>query len=253
MNADCFNADNLIAHRGWQQRYPENTLLAIHGAIAAGACHIEIDIQLSKDGVPILLHNRTLEHMTGLIAAAHDLTLSELQQLNAAESARFGDTFSGTQLCTLAAVVELIKQSPQVHLYVELKRVAIEHYGEATVVDSVLAAIEPIAAQCTLISFWLPALTLAKQRDFPRLAPVLIDWPQLQDVELIALSASMIFCDWEKIPTDLQLNTLAWPFALYEIDTIDAANYWLKRGARWIETFNIGKFLTTDAINHGQS
>jgi glycerophosphoryl diester phosphodiesterase len=247
------NADNLIAHRGWQSRYPENTLLAIHGAILAGARHIEIDIQLSKDGVPILLHNRTLEHMTGNPAAAHDLTIIELQQLNAAESSRLGDRFSGTQLCTLAAVVELINQSPHVHLYVELKRVAIEHFGEATIIEKVLTAIQPIAAQCTLISFWVPALTLAKQRGFQRVAPVLIDWQQLENTELINLSASMIFCDYENIPADLQLNSLAWPFALYEIDSAALANYWLERGARWIETFNIGKLLTKDTIDHGQS
>ena len=47
------NADVLIAHRGWQRRYPENTLAAIEGAITAGALHIEIDVQLSRDGVPM--------------------------------------------------------------------------------------------------------------------------------------------------------------------------------------------------------
>lgn len=247
------NADLFIAHRGWQQHYPENTLLAIEAAINAGARHIEIDIQLSKDGVPILLHNRDLQHMTGNPAAAHELNLAELQQLNAAESPRFGATFSTNKLCTLDDVIRLIKKTPQVHLYVELKRIAIEQFGEATVVEKVLATIEPAATQCTLISFWLPALTTAKQRGFSRLGPILIDWQQLQDVELIALSPIVIVCDWEKIPAAIQLDTLAWPFALYEIDTLANADYWLQRGARWIETFNIGEFLLKDKTDHGQS
>lgn len=249
----AMNANLFIAHRGWQQRYPENTLPAIQAAIAVGARHIEIDIQLSKDGVPILLHNRDLQHMTGNPAAAHELTVAELQELNAAESTRLGTTFSTTKLCTLSNVIQILKTTPDVHLYVELKRIAIEQFGESTVVEKVLSAIEPAATQCTLISFWLPALTTAKQRGFSRLGPILIDWQQLQDVELIALSPSVIICDYEKIPANIQLDTLPWPFALYEIDTPEHANYWLQRGARWIETFNIGEFLIKDKTDNGQS
>ena len=243
------NADVLIAHRGWQRRYPENTLAAIDAAIAAGARHIEIDIQLSRDGVPILLHNRTLTHMTGDSAAAHELTLGELQQLHAAESSRFGARFANQRLCTLAEVVERIVEQPQVHLYVELKRVAIEQFGADIMVDKVLQVITAAAAQCTLISFWLPALTLAQQQGFPRLGPVLVDWQQLDSEELIALAPSVIFCDSEKIPPEADLVAVRWPLAIYEIDTLDAAQAWLARGARWIETFAIGELLNP-ATNH---
>lgn len=237
------NADHLIAHRGWQRRYPENTLIAIDAAIQAGARHIEIDVQLSRDGVPVLLHNRNLQHMTGSNAAAHQLNVAELLQLPAAESSRFGQQFANQSLCTLEQVVTLLRAAPQVHLYVELKRVAIEQFGEAQVVDSVLQCIAPVASQCTLISFWVPALALAQQRGFPRLGPVLIDWQQLDSSELQALAPAIIFCDRDKVPADSRLDSHAWPFAVYEIDTWQDAQHWLQRGARQIETFAIGELL----------
>ena len=39
-------ADNFVAHRGWRQRYPENTLLALREAVLAGAVNIELDLSL---------------------------------------------------------------------------------------------------------------------------------------------------------------------------------------------------------------
>lgn len=237
------NADQLIAHRGWQRRYPENTLLAIEGAINAGALHIEIDVQLSRDGVPVLLHNRDLSHMTGQRVCAHEITWEAMQKLSAPEAARFGDAFSHNTLCSLDNVVALIEKHPHVHLYVEIKRVAVENASEKHVVDAILESIKPIAEQCTLISFWIPALLYAKTCEFPRLGPVLIDWPQIYSAEISTLSPSVIFCDSEKIPTDANLKEIPFPLAVYEVDTVENAEYWFARDVRWIETFAIGELL----------
>ena len=49
----------LVAHRGYSSQYPENTLLAIEQAFIAGACFVECDVQLTQDGVPVLLHDVT--------------------------------------------------------------------------------------------------------------------------------------------------------------------------------------------------
>ena len=55
----------LVAHRGYSLRYPENTLLAIEQAFIAGACYVECDVQLTQDGVPVLLHDNNLQRTTG--------------------------------------------------------------------------------------------------------------------------------------------------------------------------------------------
>lgn len=56
----------LIAHRGYSGRYPENTLLAYEAAVQHGAQCFELDLQMSNDGVPFLHHDETLMRMAGL-------------------------------------------------------------------------------------------------------------------------------------------------------------------------------------------
>lgn len=73
----------IIAHRGFSRDYPENTLLAFEKALDAGADGIETDLQLSLDNVPVLFHDDTLKRITALDKKPEELTLAELQSLDA--------------------------------------------------------------------------------------------------------------------------------------------------------------------------
>lgn len=73
----------IIAHRGFSQAYPENTLLAFQKALEAGADGIETDLQLSLDNVPVLFHDDTLKRITALEKKPQELTLAEIQSLDA--------------------------------------------------------------------------------------------------------------------------------------------------------------------------
>ena len=66
----------LIAHRGYHAAAPENTLAAFEAAIMVGASGIETDVRISRDGVPILIHDRIIA--SGETVA--DLTRTELEQ-----------------------------------------------------------------------------------------------------------------------------------------------------------------------------
>ena len=56
---------SIIAHRGASDRRPENTMSAFRQAVTDGADAIETDVQLSKDGVPVLIHDTLLKRTTG--------------------------------------------------------------------------------------------------------------------------------------------------------------------------------------------
>lgn len=73
----------VIAHRGNSVRAPENTLPAIQMAFDAGADAVEIDVRLSRDGVPVVLHEDNLDHTTDGSGPAAALTLAELKELDA--------------------------------------------------------------------------------------------------------------------------------------------------------------------------
>ena len=55
----------LVAHRGYPRRYPENTLLSLLAALEAGAEFVEFDVQMTADGVPVLLHDADLRRTGG--------------------------------------------------------------------------------------------------------------------------------------------------------------------------------------------
>ncbi len=79
----------MIAHRGFSSRAPENTIAAFDLAIDAGFDNIELDVHLSADGVPVVIHDDALDRTTDGSGQVSSLTLPELRALDA--GAWFGD------------------------------------------------------------------------------------------------------------------------------------------------------------------
>ena len=72
----------IIAHRGFSAIAPENTLAAFCAAIQHGANSIEFDVQLSSDGVPVIIHDPTLDRTTNGTGKVKDKTLEQLKTLD---------------------------------------------------------------------------------------------------------------------------------------------------------------------------
>ncbi|NOR49715.1 MAG: glycerophosphodiester phosphodiesterase, partial [Desulfuromonadales bacterium] len=73
----------LWAHRGASCCAPENTLAAFTLAVDNGADGLELDIHLSRDGVPVVIHDETLERTTDGCGPVAEMTLQQLQRLDA--------------------------------------------------------------------------------------------------------------------------------------------------------------------------
>ncbi|MEP7158970.1 MAG: glycerophosphodiester phosphodiesterase family protein, partial [Chloroflexota bacterium] len=68
-----------IAHRGDWRAAPENTLAALRAALSRPGCDgVEFDVRAASDGVPVLLHDETLQRVQGVPARVSDLTAAEL-------------------------------------------------------------------------------------------------------------------------------------------------------------------------------
>lgn len=89
----------IVAHRGNSIEYPENTLMAIRSAFDLGADAVEVDIRLSRDGVPIVFHDDTLDRTTNGRGPAAALTVNELKRLDA--GAWMDARFTGARVPTL--------------------------------------------------------------------------------------------------------------------------------------------------------
>jgi glycerophosphoryl diester phosphodiesterase len=107
----------VIAHRGASRDCPENTLAAFDEALRQGCNAIELDLQLSLDGVPVVYHDRTLTRAGGGRKRVSQLTLAELARLPAGE--RFDRRFRREHIPTLEEVVE--RYAGRTCLLLELK------------------------------------------------------------------------------------------------------------------------------------
>ncbi len=94
----------VVGHRGAAALAPENTLEGIRYTAAQGIAAVEVDIALTKDGVPVLLHDERLDRTTNGRGALASHTLSELQQLDA--GAWFDHRFAGARIPTLTGLID---------------------------------------------------------------------------------------------------------------------------------------------------
>jgi glycerophosphoryl diester phosphodiesterase len=107
-----FQADGplVFAHRGGARLAPENTLPAIDNGLALGADGLEIDVQLSADGIPVVIHDRTLDRTTDRTGPVLGLTASELARVDAGFHFTRDGTFpfrgQGIGIATLDAVLD---------------------------------------------------------------------------------------------------------------------------------------------------
>lgn len=73
----------VYAHRGYSGRYPENTMLAFQKAAETGCDGIELDVQLTKDGTVVVIHDETIDRTTDGTGFVKDYTYEELKKFNA--------------------------------------------------------------------------------------------------------------------------------------------------------------------------
>lgn len=115
-----------VAHRGASRAAPENTLSSVVRAVAERADFVEVDVRLTKDGVPVVLHDASLARVTDVESVfpdrspwlVRDFTLAEVRRLDAGSWK--GRSYRGERVPTLATVMDQLSQSPS-GAYVEIK------------------------------------------------------------------------------------------------------------------------------------
>ncbi len=94
-------------HRGASGLAPENTLAAFHKAISLGADGVEMDLQVSRDGAVVVIHDDRLDRTTDGQGRIADLSLAEIRQADA--GGKFAPVFRGERVPTLQEVIALVK------------------------------------------------------------------------------------------------------------------------------------------------
>ncbi len=93
----------VFAHRGASHAAPQNTLAAFRAAVEAGADGVELDVYLTSDGVPVVMHDETVQTTTNGYGYITEMPLAQVQELDAGST--FGPSFAGEHVPTLEAVL----------------------------------------------------------------------------------------------------------------------------------------------------
>lgn len=239
----ALSSQQVVAHRGLQQHYPENTLLGIENAIKAGAKFIECDVQLCKNLSPILYHDDNLLRVSDAEISLFDLNSDQLQQYNAAEKKRFGDKFLNTPIATLKQLTAIITKNSEVIFFIEIKQESIQYFGAKTCLTQTYKILEPVIQQCIVISFDSELVTRAKSFGFIKSGIVTRDWDNRNSI-IKHCSADYVFINLKRLPEtgDIKANC---PIICYETTDIATANTAIARGISYIESFDIQHLLQT--------
>lgn len=108
----------IIAHRGYSGKYPENTMLGFEKAVEAGCDEIELDVQITKDDILVIIHDEDIRRTTDGHGMVKDYTYQELLQFNAGNSQ--AEEFGFHPIPTFEEYLDWIKDIP-ITTNIELK------------------------------------------------------------------------------------------------------------------------------------
>lgn len=155
------------AHRGCSQRYPENTLLAFEKAIGLkNLAGIELDIQLTKDGEIVVIHDERVDRTTESIGFVRDYTLAELKKLHI-----YADVNPSQKIPTIEEVFDLIEPRLKagMKLNIELKNSVYPYPGME---EKILELVHRRGIEKAIVYSSFYAKSLAKIRELDQNAEI---------------------------------------------------------------------------------
>ena len=176
-----------VAHRGSSASAPENTLAAARLAVAAGCDLVEVDVQRTRDGALVLVHDTDLERTTGHRAAVADVTLAELRRLDA--GSWFSPVYAGERVPTLDELLDLL-QGSGTGLLLEVKRPDL-HPGIAVDVARCLRA-RPLPPDRVIVQSFDHPVMRQLSRHAPELAVGLLGHPPVRRLAELARWAAYV-------------------------------------------------------------
>ena len=235
----------LVAHRGFASEFPENSRTGFQAAVDAGCKFLELDVQLTRDLVPVIIHDENFLRTGGVDVSVLSSEYSAIKHCTVGEPERFADKFHHEELLSLEDFCRWLASYPDVKTFVEIKEESIASFGHKSVIQAIEPVLQAVRAQVFIISFDADFLFYAKQHANYPLGYVMhkFDEPSRQLAE--QLQPEVLICNYKKIPDEA--NALwqgSWDWFLYEIIEPALALKWAERGVVYIETMQIAPMLS---------
>ena len=143
----------LVAHRGDNKNFPENSYKGIESVLKAGVRLVEFDVQMTADRQFIVHHDADLKRTAKQDVSVFKHSFDELQKFSIHESTRFCNKHYPTPISLLSDVLALLQRYPNAKAFVEIKTQSLKHWGRDYVMDALLQLLKPYASQCVVICF----------------------------------------------------------------------------------------------------
>lgn len=227
----------VIAHRGNKKYAPENTMAAFYSALKYDVDGIEFDLQWTKDNVPVVHHDPTIDRTTNGSGKIRAFTLQELKQFDAGRA--FDESFRGEKIPRFTEVLTWAKEN-SLTLHIELKEQMNDH---EQFVQSCIAEIKQFEMEHRVVisTFYHPYLALVKKQSPEMRTALLIKNPifrgtayaektQADDIHIRhSFQAARYYRRWSKKGT---------PVRVYNIQSVKAAKV--------CEKLNVSGVITND-------
>ena len=230
----------VIAHRGVSGSYPENTLSAFQAAIDIRAEMVELDVSISKDGIPVVVHDRTVDRTTDFEGDVQSFSLEDLKKMEV--GAWFSEEFRGEEFPTLKNSLELMKDKLAVNI--EIKTEAVSDETQGGVVDKALQIVTDLDMSSSVIfsSFDYRVMEQLNVLD-PKMAKALLyeasQSAELLPSELVQKYKIDIFnCSYKQLSVkwinDLQKHKI--PYFVYTVNESELMKELIEKGVSGIFT-----------------
>ena len=156
------NTPLIIGHRGASAVAPENTMAAFRKAIAVGADGIEFDVRLTRDGVPVVIHDSSLRRTGGLSRRIAEMTWDEVAKVDV--GSWFSRSFANETVPSLAELFTLFESNDST-LYLEMKCDSAAEYAPLAAACCELIAQRGLKERVVVECFQLAALRIVREFD----------------------------------------------------------------------------------------
>lgn len=238
----------IAAHRGNAAEYPENTLEALRSAVELGLRWVELDVQVTADLVPVVLHDADLQRVGGSADSVFDLTWAELATRPVGEAHRHGDRFANVRAPSLAQFAAALAGWRGVTAFVEVKSESLERFGHEVVLRRVADAVAPVLDQCIMISYDLPAVQMLRQMTGARIGWVVEFYDDASRQIATDLAPEYLCCDINDVPaTDIALWPGPWRWMFWEGRDVETLRRAQRLGVHIVETMSVRNLLRARA------
>lgn len=233
----------IIAHRGNNFTYPENTLAGLRSAFELGCTAVEFDIQMTADEILIVLHDDNTFRTSGLEQSVFSSTYNDLQSTSVHEPKRLGEKHKPTPISTLEDVIKLLEDFPSAHAYIEVKEESLEKWGRQKVIDKLLPIVRAQSPQCTIISFDLPVLNLIREQSNLAIGWVLYHYNEASLDAAKQSKPDFLIIDQAKLRLDETPWEGNWKWMIYGVESAEIAFKHYANNVGYIETDYLDRLL----------